>query len=535
MNKMMSLIKACAFDNLTTFKMGNKKKNKKIEKILPFLFTLLCFSINWFIAEFLMQELSKHNAHIVLLTLFILYTSVMTLIEGIYKSSGLLFNCKDDDLLLSLPISKRVVLFIRILKFYIFEMFYNSLFLLPAMIVYAKYVNVGFLYYISSIIALLMLPIIPIILSSIIGGTISAISSRFRFKTFVEIAITGGSLIAIFVIAMNFDKDVVNLVEKATNIHKIMDQWYYPIHLYTRLISNFNIVDLVLFIISNIGVLAFAIMILSKSYFKINSKIKIIKQNVRSGKYKNIVRSQTRSIMNKEIKRFISSPVYVTNSTFGLALFIIGCIVVTNKFNSVANVIVENNKTLSYDQILEYMPVIFIGFICFTAMTTFITCAMISLESKAFNILKSFPIKPFKVIFSKILAAVVIVVPFILFGDFLVLTNLKFTIYEIIMILALSILLPLVAQTIGIIINLKYPRLDAENDTQVIKQSISSTMSVFIGFGIIALTLASLFICIVNGLSGNMIELGVLIVYTTLELLMLLYLKKNANNFFYNN
>ena len=278
MNKMMSLIKACAFDNLTTFKMGNKKKNKKIEKILPFLFTLLCFSINWFIAEFLMKELSKHNAHIVLLTLFILYTSVMTLIEGIYKSSGLLFNCKDDDLLLSLPISKRVVLFIRILKFYIFEMFYNSLFLLPAMIVYAKYVNVGIPYFISSIIALLMLPIIPIILSSIIGGTISAISSRFRFKTFVEIAITGGSLIAIFVIAMNFDKDVVNLVEKATNIHKIMDQWYYPIHLYTRLISNFNIIDLLLFIISNIGVLAFAIMILSKSYFKINSKIKIIKQ-----------------------------------------------------------------------------------------------------------------------------------------------------------------------------------------------------------------------------------------------------------------
>ena len=36
------------------------------------------------------------------------------------------------------------------------------------------------------------------------------------------------------------------------------------------------------------------------------------------------------------------------------------------------------------------------------------------------------------------------------------------------MILAISILLPLVAQTIGIIINLKYPRLDAENDTQKI-------------------------------------------------------------------
>ncbi|MCI6266612.1 MAG: hypothetical protein MR598_07210, partial [Erysipelotrichaceae bacterium] len=44
-----------------------------------------------------------------------------------------------------------------------------------------------------------------------------------------------------------------------------------------------------------------------------------------------------------------------------------------------------------------------------------------------------------------------------------------------------SIIMPTFTALIGILMNLKYPKMDATSDTEVVKQSMSSTLSVFIG------------------------------------------------------
>ncbi len=49
------------------------------------------------------------------------------------------------------------------------------------------------------------------------------------------------------------------------------------------------------------------------------------------------------------------------------------------------------------------------------------------------------------------------------------------------MLVILSILIPLVSHFIGLLINLKFPKLDAENSTEVVKQSVSSFVAVMIG------------------------------------------------------
>ena len=48
----------------------------------------------------------------------------------------------------------------------------------------------------------------------------------------------------------------------------------------------------------------------------------------------------------------------------------------------------------------------------------------------------------------------------------------------------LSLVIILLTACIGLIANLKYPKMNASNDTEVVKQSMSSMISVFIGMGI---------------------------------------------------
>lgn len=526
MNKLKVLLKASLFDNWTLFKVKTKKEIKISEKILPVALTSVCFLLNGILAKIIIEPLQKENLGIVLLTLFILYTSVMTLIEGIYKSGSLLFNCKDDNLLLSLPIKKSTILFVRVFKFYLFEVLYNSLFLIPAMAIYAFYSNVGPSFYLVSFVALLILPIVPVIISCVIGGTISVYSSRFKFKSFAEILVTAGSLLFIFYISMNFNSVLEDLVQSASRINETIVRSYYPAGEYIKLVNNFNITELLIYIVVNTGLLLGIVLLFSRIYFYINSKVKIVKTGPKNKDYVIKTNSQLTSLIKKEFKRYISSPVAVTNSGFGLVLFIIGCVMISANFENVAGVIITQDISISVEKIKSYIPVILFGFVSITALMTSITCSMISMEGKSFNILKSFPVKPFKIIMSKILTAVFIMLPFIFIGDFILIMKFSFSFFEIAIIIITSLILPLLSETIGLIVNLKYPRLNAENDTQVVKQSASSMIAVFISLILTILTVFVLFTCVNNNYPKDMIIIAGLGIYTAICILLLVYLKK---------
>ena len=524
MKKLFSLLKACMTDNMSLFKIKSKNQSKRTKIILPiFLFAFIFIYVLSF-ANMIIEPLVQVKQEYVLLSLFVCFTSIMTLIEGIYKSSGLLFNCKDDDLLLSLPIKKSTVLFIRIFKFYLFELVYNSLFLLPAIIAYANNVNVDNTYYLVSLVGVLLIPIIPIVISCIIGGIISLFSSKFKFKNIAQIIFMFVFMLCILYLSYNLETAVSNLAQNATNVNNSITKIYYPANAYIKLVTQFNLKDLLIFIGVNCSIFAFSIYCLGKVYFKINSDVKTVKKTSKNSNYKVKVNNPIKSFIKKELNRFINSPVLVINSVMGLVLFIAGCIALNIKFESVSEVLRQSFPFLTSEKIESYIPVILFGFVCVSSLLSSITSSMISLEGKSFNILKSLPVKPIKIIFAKILTAVLIMVPCLLIGDLIVFTKFNFNIVEIITIIIASIVLPFVAETIGIIVNIKYPKLDAENDTQVVKQSMSSMISVLLGMILTGITIFGLSKALSNNISIDIIILSGLGIYSLIFVLLLVYM-----------
>ena len=528
MKKYISLIKACMTENMALFKISNKNQSERTKKVLPiFLFILMFFSV-WSYANIIMEPLVKINLEFVLLTLFVIITALLTLIEGIYKSSTLLFNCKDDDLLFSLPIKKSTVLFVRMFKFYVFEVIYNSLFLLPAMVVYIRYVSVDTTFYIVSIIALLALPIIPIVISCIIGAVISATSSKFKFKNFAQIIITTIFLLGIFYLSFNIEGMLKNLADNATSINDFITKLYYPAGAYIKLVTEFNIVDLLIFMGINIAIFAVTIIALGSIYFRINSNVKATKNVSKHTQYKIKARRPMASLMRKEFRKFISSPVFITNAGFGLVLYIVICAGINLKIDSIIEPLANQGLTVTLEQIYSYIPVILFGILCFSTLLTSITSSMISLDGKTFNILKSLPVKPSKIIRSKVYTAVVVMIPCLLIGDLIVFVKFNFTIIQILLIIAASIILPLVAETLGILVNLKYPKMDAENDTEIVKQSMSSMVAIFLGMFLSGISIYGLYECIHHNLSIDLTLLLGVGIYTLMYIILLIHLNKNG-------
>ena len=521
MNKILSLLKACMTSDMNIFKIRQKKDNNKNSFMLPLFLSFVFMFAIWSNANMIFEKLAPMNLQVLVIPLVVFGTSIMVIVEGVYKTGSLLFNCKDDQLLLSLPIKRSTVLFVRIFKFYLFELMFNALFIIPLIVAYLRCRwadSLEWTFFLTSFVMLLLLPVIPVILSCIIGVITSSISSRFKFKNFTQILVSFVIILGVFLLSMNIDSFIEKIVVHATSINDFIIKLYYPAGVYAKLVTDFNIVDLLIFI------LIITLFILSKFYFKINSRLKNVSTS-KSVRIDNLViksRPKTISLIRKELNTFFKTPVFIVNAGFSIVLFIIVVIGLCIKYNDVFDLL----KSIMPLKVLDsYLSIFIFILISFTAFMTSITNSVISLEGKNINILKSLPINTKTILMSKVYAALSITTIPLIIGDIILFIRFKLSIIEMILLLAFSIIIPLLSHFIGLIMNLKYPKLDFENSSEVVKQSTSSFLSVMIGMLLLigSVLLISKLIELINPVPLLLIFFGL---YTILDIILYLYLIK---------
>lgn len=532
MKKLIRLLKAAMSQDMDMFKYKTKASDSKAKQIIfPIILSLIVMFAVGVYAVMFASEFSKVNLTYIMLTLFIILTTILTLVEGIYKSQGILFDAKDNDLLFALPIEKSKILFVRIFKLLSFQFLYNALFMIPAYIVYIYYEHPGISFYLISILMTFLLPIIPTVISSIIGYIVKAVSVKFKAKKIVQTVFTMIIFFGIFYISLNTQGILENIINNAESINAVIKKVYYPAGAYIDLIQNFNLPTLLILIAINIVPLVIFIMIASKFYFGIISKSseKGKSKKIKSIESKVKVKSKLSALVSKELKRYFSSTVYIFNTSFGLILLLIITIAMSVNINGVINTITEG-EGMGFD-IIPIMPKIFFCLVTYTACMTSITSSSISLEGKSFNITKSLPISVDTILLSKILMSCIITMPVILISDLIFFIAFQVGIIDILFILTISILMPILIAIIGLFTNLKYPKMNASSDTEVVKQSMSTTIAVFSGM-ILGLVFAVLMVAGAQTPNINLFVLIELMVLAIVILALWKRLKKYGNKRF---
>lgn len=487
--KTLSLLKAVLTCDMNMFKYSAGKNASKKKKILlpVFLFLVVGFSIGYY-AYLLGEPLHKVGLTYVMLSLFIFVVSIITLIEGIYKSQGILFEAKDNDLLFSLPISRGKILFVRIFKLILFQYLYNLMFILPSFIVYIYFEHPNISFYLISILMTLLIPIIPTVISCLVGYLIKMISSKSKSKKIVQTILSSVVGLGIFFLSFNLNSFIENIAIKATSINDMLTRIYYPVGAYISLIDKFDILVLVKLLLINIIPFMLFIYLGSKYYFKIisNSKDSNTKKNKKEIEVfkKN---SPVKALTIKELRRYFSSPVYMFNTMFGLLILTILTILLCIKGDSIIDMFLSS-KGIEGDIDISISLIYYI-LVLFSSSMTSISSSSISLEGKTINITKSLPISERDILRSKIIYPYIIELPFILLSELIFFVIFKVNIIDILLIFCMGIILVTLTSIIGVIVNLKYPKMNASNDTEVVKQSMSSMISVFIGMGIFIISL----------------------------------------------
>ena len=488
--KLVSLIKAVLSQDMNLFKYSFKNKSKFKKILLPIiLFLLIGYSIGTY-AYLLAKPLKEVNLTYVMLSMFMFLVTILTFTEGIYKSQGILFESKDDDLLFSLPIKKQTILFVRLLKILLFEYIYNLMFILPAFIIYIYFENPSINFYLLSILMTFLIPIIPTIISCFIGYIIKFVSSKSKSKKIVQTILTIIVFAFISLISFNTNNLIEKIVMNAKSINEVLTKIYYPIGAYITLIEKFDLIIFIKLILICILPLIIFIYTCKQFYFKIISNSK----NMYSGKkikVKNIkVKSQIHALTTKELKRYFSSPVYIFNTSFGLIIIFVLTLILCIKGKSYMMEFIPdaNDKVTSMNIEMLYYVLLF-----FFLMLTSITSSSISLEGKTINITKTLPVD-YKILFkAKIINCYIIEMPLTIISTLIYFIRYKISILYLLELIILIFISILLCAVIGLIINLKYTKLNASNDTEVVKQSMSSVISILISFGIFILSILGIF------------------------------------------
>lgn len=528
-NKLLILVKNSLFNIFNINKFLDKKNRIKTFKTLMLGFIILLIILVYVcLYSYLgMDYLKEYNLQHYIPIIFFVFTSTFIFMTTIYKSKNALFDVKDNDMLFSIPIKFKHILASRVLSLYIINLVYAIIIFMPSFILYGIISKQSILFYLIGVLMTLFLPIIPIIIASAFGFLIAIVSSKGKSHKFVELFFTFVVFFAVF-FSFSFIRQIGNLfIQNIQNIENFLKKYLYIIYLIKDIISNVNIISFIIFIVINIIVVYLFLLVLSKQYKKILSKLKDEKK-LNSKKEKKYVRNGIiNSMLKKEVKRYISSTIYVFNTAFGPILYVLLTIYVLIFGNNAINQVL-NQGGLGDNSIFKIIILLTSFIICMTNTA----CSSISLEGKNFWIVKSLPIKEMDVFKSKILLNIIVAFPITFICTILLYVKLKLNILECILNLVLIMVLALCIAQFGILINLKYPRFDYITETQVVKQSFSSFISTFVPM-IIILIGGSIFMYFSTNITRYVV-VGVIVIVTILNIVEYLLLKtwgvKRFNN-----
>lgn len=474
MRKLILLLKTRLANTYNIDKLRQVKRGKLVLYAFAALYLVFSLIITFYgYAKGAADYLNQYQLISFMLTLFFIASSFSTFMFTIYNAKSSMFNSSDNDMLLSMPIKASTILASRLIYISVWNLVTSLFVMVPAFFVYAKNVDVPFIYYPFALIVFLLLPIIPTILASIIGYVIAYLTSKSSGKNWFEIVISF-LFVGIIYYGMSQIDSILNfIVNNTQGIENILKWGFYPIYLIGEIFNDYNYLSLAIYIVLNLGLFYIFTYILSFNFKNIIAKLQ---ENKTKSNYvmKSLKTSSISKVLYiKELKRYVSSPIYVFNTFFAVIMILFAAIVSIfyDKGELLKAIGMGDASSSLFGLLVPAM--IFISFISST------TSATISIEGQNYWILKTLPIHPSKIFKGKIGLNVSLILPAVFVSLIIFYFTIGLTLAELLVLLIIVTISSFVSAQFGLLVNLKFPKMDAINDIAIVKRSASVMIAVF--------------------------------------------------------
>ena len=385
-----------------------------------------------------------------------------------FYAQGAIFEAKDNEMLLSMPIPPSAILGSRMGALY----FLNLLFSVTVMgAVGVLRAMDGGLHVLNVIIFLICIPLLALIgttLSCLLGWLVSLITRRMRRKALFSLILSLGFMGLYFYAMLGLSDHLQAILANSGNIADAFRKVLLPFYAMATAITEGDLVQLLIFAACCVVPFVLVYILLSRSFIRIvTTKVGAKRIEYKGGALKEspVIWSLTK----KELTRFFNSSTYMLNCGLGLIFSVILGIATLVSGNALLNFLLKTYAHMEdAGNLAPYLVPVVLGVL---AGMAYICAPSISVEGKNFWILDSLPLKVKDILKSKLLFHLVIAVPISLLASLLVVIGMPMTTMEAVIVFAFPLLANVFCATVSMVTGLYTAKLDYPSEAKAIKST----------------------------------------------------------------
>lgn len=539
-------------NTLTKIIIKNAKRQEKQETIkekilsaIAFLIVFLSLAVAMIVTSiYVTKELNKINQEYMFINILLLMNFIILFGKSIFESLNALYFSKDLKILLRMPIKSKDIVKGKIINMIISEYQMETIMLAIPMIIYGIMEKVQPQFYLYALIILLVLPVIPIMITSTIIAIIMRFTNGIKNKTLVMYMTIILSLVALDFVFTGFNhsrnlnvSEFENSVLRINGISEKIAEQFILIKPIMNTLLNYNnikgIQNLVLYLLESGVTYILGILVISKIYLKgaigttINGKRSergAEKLNIEDFKKKN----KNITYLEKDIKLMSRTPIFciqclIIPIVYPLIILFVLLIAITFSRLVGVDLIADLTKEMNTSK----MQAIFIcvGEVFF--MMNFSSIIGISKESKSAILTKTIPIdyqkqfnmKTYIGKFLNMLATIIVALAYY---------ETTKDIQPTIVMFAILYLLNSIGEKVKLYIDLRKPQIEWESEYAMMKQNTNIMNVLFYTLAILVIVVA-----ISQLISSPSIYLAVILIITLIANFTINnYISKNKNKIF---
>ncbi len=432
-------------------------------------------------------------------TLIIMPISLIIFVFGLSYVLSAFYFSNDVEKLIPLPIKEGNIVISKFISMVIFNYFIVVPILLPVLIVAFGDFG-GTLYIIYSLLTILLLPVIPLGIDTIIIMVLMKLTNiqgrkdllrnlSMFFVLFIIIALQAVLNNTLTSMEPGKEGEFLNaLLQRSDGIMVWLGRAYPPAIWFSKSISNAHKISGLIYsalnILLGVGMVYLIGQIGSKIYLKALLEKNNFKKSLKKVELGLLIknRSPIIAIFLNDVKLVLRTPIYLFNCVS--ISFLLPILVIVMPLISGGQ---DIDFSQLYFQFKEYITLILIAFFAFIATANPTASTTYSREGKAYWIHAVLPVAPGSMFVGRMLQPMLLE----LISIFIMLVSLAFVlpldIGEMFISLVIGMLVSLPICAIGVFIDRLYPKLDWDQPQRAVKQNINVLLNMLIGVGYILL------------------------------------------------
>lgn len=403
----------------------------------------------------------------------------LSVIGSVFTTQSQLYDAKDNELLLSMPIKPGMILLSRMVPLLALNLLFSGTVMIPAMVMYAIFAKFSVLGLLCQLISLLAVCLIAQAIACLLGWLLHLLLSRTN-KSLASVIFMVAFLGIYFTVYSQAGAILQAIALNGQQIADTLQTWVWPLYaMGLGCLGSFS--DFLIFAVIAAALFAVVYFILSLTFIRTatakRSSAKKAKLNIDKVK----ICSPIQAVIHKELRRFLGCPVYLTNMGLGVIL---------TAALPVAGIIFKDSimpVLALLDPSGAYLPAVICGILAFSVSTACISTPSVSLEGKSLWILKSMPIPSKSILLGKLYFHCLMTVPAATLSGLILAITYGCSGPGILLCALIPGLLAVLTGLIGMWAGLMWAKLDYISEAYPCKQSVSVLVSMFAPWGLVFL------------------------------------------------